>query len=101
LLAPFPEEIEAIGLIGSIMTEHFHEYSDLDIYIIFAKGKYNYNVDKCWRKKIYDILSDYHRDKNIFCYEIGDLIKIITWYVFEMASDSILIYDHGKVKKNI
>ncbi|MDI6641325.1 MAG: nucleotidyltransferase domain-containing protein [Elusimicrobiota bacterium] len=98
-LAPFPEEIEAIGILGSLVQGSFCEYSDIDILIVGADNKFDGKAEKYWREKIYDVLSEYHRDKNIFFYTIQMLMKICTWYVFELASDSLLIYDRGKVKK--
>lgn len=98
-LAPFPDEIEAIGIFGSVLRDDFSKYSDIDVLVVMADGRYSDEMDRFWRRKIKDVLYGYHRQRNVFIYEINDLIRISNWYVFELASDCLLIYDRGKVKR--
>ncbi|MEW6558399.1 MAG: nucleotidyltransferase domain-containing protein [Elusimicrobiota bacterium] len=98
-------EVEAIGIIGSLASGNFvPEKSDIDILVVlddlpkesWEEGGKALN----WTYRIQNLLSkkcDRRVTVIITCIEF--LIDISDWYVFSFASDSILIYDKGKVKK--
>jgi predicted nucleotidyltransferase len=91
------EEVEGIGIFGSLARGDFSaERSDIDIFVVL--GKATYADDELWIRRIKDLLVKYERDITVLVYDLGSLKKVCNWYVLELASDSILVYDKGKVK---
>ena len=63
-------------------------------------GKIANQIKEELEEKIKDFLNTkYWKTISFFVYDLEALRKISNWYVFELASDSLIVYDRGKVKK--
>lgn len=99
-------EVEAIGIIGSLARGQFdEEKSDIDILVVLddlPKESWEKGGKALeWTYRITNILGEkYLRRVTVIIYSIPLLINISNWYVFSLASDAILVYDKdNKVRK--
>ena len=91
------EEVEGIGIFGSLARNDFSgQMSDIDIFVILEKA--TYSDDELWIRRIKELLDKYERDITVLVYDLPSLKKVCNWYVLELASDSLLVYDKGKVR---
>ena len=92
-------EIEAIGLCGSLTRGDFSSKSDIDIFIVIPDGFSERKAWLQWNRKLREQLKVFQRDITVLIYSPKSLKKISSWYVLRLASEGILIYDqNGKVE---
>lgn len=91
------DEVEGIGIFGSLARKYFsQERSDIDIFVILEKA--TFADDELWIRRIKKLLDKYERDVTVLVYDLTSLKKVCNWYVLELASDSVLVYDKGNVR---
>ena len=93
-------EIEAIGLCGSLARGDFSSKSDIDIFVVISDGLSEREAWLTWNRILREILKDFGRDITVLIYSPKSLKEISSWYVLRLASEGKLIYDReGKIKK--
>lgn len=91
------EELEAVGIFGSLASGRLSKRSDIDIFIV-VKEKYP-GVDTFWYKRIEKVLEWTDRGITVIVYSLKGLKKISNWYVIRLAKEGLLIYDKGEIKR--
>ncbi|MDZ7262311.1 MAG: nucleotidyltransferase domain-containing protein [candidate division KSB1 bacterium] len=93
------QQLEAIGIFGSLARTDFTDRSDIDIFVVVDEVKdQEEETEKLWYDRISDLLTELHRDVTVLVYSIKALTKVATWHTIRLASEGILLYDKGKVK---
>lgn len=92
-------EVEGIGLCGSMARGDFTSKSDIDIFIVIPDDFSEREVWITWNKKLRDLLEIYRRDITVLVYSLKSLKEISSWYVLRLASEGKLVYDReGKIE---
>jgi len=92
-------EIEAIGLCGSLARGGFSSKSDIDIFIVIPDGLSEREAWLTWNKRLRVLLKGFERDITVLIYSLRSLKEISSWYVLRLASEGKLIYDRdGKIE---
>jgi len=98
-------EVEAVGLLGSLVWGKFHpKHSDIDVFVILPdvedSPEDTWELEARWRKRITNLLlMKYQRDVDVLFFNLIHIRKVCDWYMLSLASDGVLIYDKGKVKR--
>lgn len=95
-LGPLLEETEAVGIFGSLARGDFGKKSDIDVFVVVSKNE-GMEQESLWHKRIREALRGYPYNKTILLYSIKGLRMISNWHVFSLASDSVIVYDKGRV----
>lgn len=93
------KDAEAIGVMGSIARGDFHRRSDIDIFVVVKERKPGVDIDRLWWERINGVLSKFRRDATVITYSVEGLKRISNWYVLRLASEGVLIYDRGGIRK--
>lgn len=97
------EELEGIGLVGSLIWGGFdEEKSDIDVFVVIPDlpADETKAMMERWQNKLRKFLYDrYRRDVTVIVYNLKLLRKVPVWHTIIMASDGLLIWDKGKVAK--
>lgn len=93
------EEVEAIGIMGSMARGDFNERSDIDIFVVVRERKSGCDIDRIWWERIKDVLGRFRRDVTVITYSVNGLRKISNWYVLRVASEGILLWDKGRIRE--
>ncbi|MEW6686042.1 MAG: nucleotidyltransferase domain-containing protein [Candidatus Edwardsbacteria bacterium] len=93
------KEVEAVGIFGSLARGNFGERSDIDIFVILRGWKNGDDPQTEWYRRLSKLFSHYRRDVTVLVYSIMGLKKVATWHTLRLASEGILAYDRGRVKK--
>lgn len=100
-LGPVLDQTEAVGIIGSLLREDFDEDSDIDLLIVLDDDTFRQRRGMEWVSYWYSVfkpaLDKYWRDVSCLVYSMTSLKKVSNWYVLVLASDSVLLYDKGRV----
>jgi predicted nucleotidyltransferase len=96
-------ELEAIGLVGSLIWGGFNEEtSDIDVFIILPDlpTDEHRGMEERWDRRLRRFLYDkYRRDVTVLGYSLRALRKVPVWHTLVMVSDGLLIWDKGKVAR--
>jgi predicted nucleotidyltransferase len=90
-------EAEGIGICGSIARGEATERSDIDIFVIL--DRYAPDADEVWYHRLNEALSDFRRDVSVLVYPMQNILEVSNWYVLRLASDGIVVYDRGNVRR--
>jgi len=91
-------EVEAIGIMGSLARGDFDEKSDIDVFVVVKEKIPGTDVERAWWERINDVLSKFKRDVTVILYSVKGLKRISNWYVLRLASEGVLLYDRGGIK---
>jgi predicted nucleotidyltransferase len=91
-------EVEAIGIMGSLARGDFDEKSDIDVFVVVKEKIPGTDVERTWWERINDVLSKFKRDVTVILYSVKGLKRISNWYVLRLASEGVLLYDRGGIK---
>jgi predicted nucleotidyltransferase len=91
-------EVEAIGIMGSLARGDFDEKSDIDVFVVVKEKIPGTDVERAWWERINDALSKFKRDVTVILYSVKGLKRISNWYVLRLASEGVLLYDRGGIK---
>jgi len=93
------QEVEAIGIFGSLAREDFTERSDIDIFVVIDDAEdQGEETEKLWYERISDLLAELGRDVTVLVYSMKALRRVATWHTIRLASEGVILYDKGKVK---
>jgi predicted nucleotidyltransferase len=93
------QQLEAIGIFGSLARKDFTQRSDIDIFVVVDDVKdRGEETEKLWYDRISDLLADLCRDVTVLVYSVKALRRVATWHTIRLASEGIILYDKGKVK---
>jgi len=93
------EEVEAVGIMGSMARGDFDEHSDIDVFVVVKERRSGCDLDRIWWKRIRDALEKFRRDVTVITYSVKGLKEISNWYVLRLASEGVLIYDKGGIRE--
>lgn len=94
------EKTEAIGVTGSLAYGCFNKWtSDIDFFVILRESVSDKEQDGIRRALLKLAWERYGRGADVLFYTLHSLKAIPSWYTIIMASDGILLYDKGRVKK--
>ncbi len=98
------EKVEAVGLLGSLVWGGFHpKYSDIDVFVILPDVKDSAEnsslKEQCRNRICYFLQNKYQRDVDVLFFNLAHIRKVCNWYMLSLASDGVVVYDKGKVRK--
>jgi len=97
-------ECEGLGLWGSLVRGDWDpQKSDIDVYVIVSpqanlSEKQWMDLQDRWAERISEILSGIERPVTALVFPLEALRRVSHWDILDMASDSLLLYDKGKVR---
>jgi predicted nucleotidyltransferase len=90
-------EAEGLGICGSVARGEATERSDIDIFVIL--GRHTPDADEVWYHRLNEALGDFRRDVSVLVYPMQNILEVSNWYVLRLASDGIVVYDKGNVRR--
>jgi len=93
------DEVEAMGIFGSLARGTFGERSDIDVFLVLPDDPVE--VQEMWWHRVSDALEDFQRDVTVLVYTFEGLKAVSNWYVLRLASEGVLIYDPGNRVKQL
>jgi len=87
------QEVEAIGIFGSLARGTLTPRSDIDVFVVLEQEDIPIEINDMWWRRISDALQDFRRDVTVLVYSIPALKAISNWYVLRLASEGVIIYD--------
>jgi len=94
------KKTEAVGVTGSLAYGCFKKWtSDIDFFIILRESVSDRERDEMRSALQKLVWERYGRGADVLFYTLRSLKVIPSWYTVIMASDGILLYDKGRVKK--
>lgn len=95
----FLDEVEGMGICGSLARGDFRDRSDIDVFVIIKEEDDRPDVDEIWYQKIKELMGNLRRDITVIIYTLEGLKAVPTWHTIRLASEGVIACDKGKVRE--